>query len=78
MAGLPDFKSYQDRDNYFREHAEYFTLVKKEGVGNYSRDECKTLADAEKLAQTKRLVGGGRYMIYAVIGGQSAFVKTVG
>jgi hypothetical protein len=78
MTGLPDFKSYKDRDNYFREHADYFTVVKKEGVGNYSRDERKTLAEAIKLAQTKRLIGGGRYLIYAVIDEQSAFVTTVG
>lgn len=72
-----DFTSSQDRDDYFRDNADYFTVVKKDGVGNYARDECKSLAEAEALAQTKKTIGGGSYMIYAVIGEQSAFVKGV-
>lgn len=75
---LPDFKTYQERDEYFKQHAEYYTLVKKDGVGNYQRDERKTLEEIDKLAQTKRTIGGGRYMVYAVIGEQSAFVKSYG
>jgi hypothetical protein len=74
---LPDFQTYQERDDYFRDNAGYFTLIKKDGVGSYQRDEYHTLAEAEKAAQTKMLVGGGNYMIYAVIGQQSAFVKAV-
>ncbi len=74
---MPDFKSHDERDIYFREHAEYFTVVKKEGIGNYKRDECYTLAEAENLAKTRQAVGGGNYMIYAVIGEQSAFVKGI-
>jgi hypothetical protein len=74
---LPDFQTWQERDDYFRDHADYFTLVKKDGVGYYSRDEAKTLAELEKLAQTKIAVGGGRYLVYAVIGEQSALVKTI-
>jgi len=74
---MPDFKSYTERDTYFRDHAEYFTLVKKAGVGNYDRSEFKTLAEAEKAGQTKAIVGGGGWMIYAVIGEQSAFVKAI-
>lgn len=74
---LPDFKSYQERDEYFRDHADYFTAIKKQGVGNYGRDECKNLAEAEALVKVKQAVGGGNYMIYAVIGQQSAFVKAI-
>ncbi len=74
---LPDFQTFQERDDYFRDHAQYFTLVKKDGVGNYSRDEAKTLEEIEKLAHTKISVGGGRYLVYACIGGQSSFVKTI-
>lgn len=73
----PDFKSIEERDKYFRDHADYFTVVKKEGVGHYARDECKSLVEAEALAKTKITIGGGSYMIYAVIGEQSAFVKAV-
>lgn len=73
----PDFKTYEERDNYFRDNADYFTLIKKGGVGHYARDERKTLAEIEALAKTKLTLGGGNYMIYAVIGEQSAFVKTI-
>jgi len=74
---LPDFQSIQERDDYFRVNADYFTLIKKAGVGHYARDERKTLAEIEALAKTKLTIGGGHYMVYAVIGGQSAFVKTI-
>ena len=77
MAGMPDFKSHEERDLYFRQNADYFTLVKKAGVGIYARDEFQTLEAAEKAAQTKKVIGGGGYMIYAVIGEQSAFVKSI-
>ena len=75
--GPPEFQSHKERDAYFRDHAEYFTVVKKEGVGNYSREELKTLEQAEAVAKLKQTLGGGNYMIYAVIGEQSAFVKAV-
>ena len=74
---LPDFKTYQERDNYFLRNADYFTLVKKQGVGNYQRDERKTLEEIERLAKTKQTIGGGSYLVYAVIGEQSAFVKAI-
>lgn len=74
---MPDFKSHDERDNYFREHAEYFTLIKKAGVGVYDRSEYKTLAEARKAAHTKATIGGGGWMIYAVIGQQSAFVEAI-
>ena len=74
---LPDFKTYQERDEYFRDHADYFTLVRKAGVGHNTRIEYKTLEAAEKAAQTKILIGSKGWMIYAVIGEQSAFVKAV-
>jgi hypothetical protein len=75
---MPDFKTYEERDVFFRENADYFTVVKKAGVGNYQRDERKTLAEAEALAKTKQTIGGGHYLIYAVIGEQSALVKPIG
>ena len=74
---LPDFKTYQERDQYFKEHADYFTLIAKHGVGYYDRTEYKNLAEAEKVAQTRQTLGGGGWMIYAVIGRQSAFVKAI-
>jgi hypothetical protein len=75
---LPDFASHEERDKYFREHADYFTLVRKGPVGSgYKREEYKTLQEAEKAGATKALVGGTGWMIYAVIGNQSAFVKGI-
>lgn len=73
----PDFQTYQERDAYFKDHADYYTLVKKAGVGVYDRTEYKTLAEAQKAGQTKLLIGGGGWMIYAVIGEQSAYVEAV-
>ena len=71
----PDFKTSDERDKWFLEHADYFTCIKKEGVGNYNRSETSTLAEAENLVKTRQAVGGGNYLIYAVIGQQSALVK---
>lgn len=72
----PDFQSYQERDEYFRDHADYYTVVKA-GPGVPAKDELKSLEEAEKLAKTKIAIGGGRFLIYAVIGSQSAFVKAI-
>lgn len=74
---MPDFKTWQERDIYFRDNADYFTLVKKVGVGNYERTEYKSLADARKAGHTKATVGGGGWLIYAVIGEQSALVEAI-
>lgn len=74
----PEFKSHDERDAYFKDHASYFTLVRKAGVGIYDRTEFKTLEDAQKAGQTKALIGGGGWMIYAVMAdGQSALVGTI-
>ena len=73
----PDFQTYQERDKYFLENADYFTLVAKSGVGTYDRTEYKTVEAAEKAANTKAFIGGRGWMIYAVIGRQSAFVKGI-
>jgi hypothetical protein len=77
MTGIPDFKTSDERDAYFRDHADYFTLVKKTGVGVYDRSEYKTLDAAIKAAHTKATISGGGWLIYAVIGEQSAFVAKI-
>ena len=74
---LPDFKSSDERDQYFKDNADYFSLVAKHGVGRYDRTEYKTLEEAIKAAQTRQAVGGGGWMVYAIIGFQSAFVKAI-
>ena len=77
LGQIPDFKTWQERDAYFSDHAAFFTLIKKQGIGHYERSEYPTLAEAQAAGQTKILIGGGNYMIYAVIGSQSAFVKAI-
>lgn len=74
---IPVFGTIEERDAYFNENADYFTLIKKEGVGHCQRDERNSLDEIEKLAKTKIEVGGGRFLVYAVIGEQSALVKTI-
>lgn len=74
---VPDFKSIEERDKYFRDNADYFTLVAKEGVGHYERTEYPKLAAAQKAGHTKATISGGGWMIYAVIGQQSAFVEAI-
>lgn len=74
---MPDFKSHEERDAYFRDNAQYFTLVKKSGVGNYDRSDYKSLVEAQKAGHTKVTIGGGGWMIYGVIGEQSAFIEAI-
>lgn len=75
---LPEFKSHKERDEYFTQNAEHFTLIRADGPpGQRARDERRSLEDIEKLAHTKKTIGGGRYLIYAVIGEQSAYVKSI-
>ena len=74
---MPDFKSHQERDDYFRDNADYYSLWNKNGVGHGNRSEYNSLEEAERAAQTKITIGGGRFLIYAVIGEQSALVKAV-
>lgn len=77
MKLIPVFKNHDERDDWFRDNADYYTLVAKAGVGVYDRSEYKTLAEAQKAGHTKATVGGGGWMIYAVVGEQSALVGTV-
>ena len=74
---MPDFKSHEERDAFFKEHAQYYSVVAKVGVGKYERLEAYTLAEAEKLAPTKALISGKGWLRYSVIGEQSALVKAV-
>jgi hypothetical protein len=78
MKIMPDFKTYQERDDYFRENAEYFTVVGKGQISGYQKDEQKTLVGAEKIAQMRHTITGGKFLIYGVIGEQSALVRTIG
>ena len=65
------------RDRYIIDHADYFTIIRFLGVGQYERHERKTLKKAETLAKKLVKENKGRYMIYAVQGIHDAFVKGV-
>lgn len=77
MTALPDFKSHKERDDYFRDNADYFSVIRMGGIGVSERIEAKTLAEAEKAIKIRQAVIGGRFLIYAVIDQQSALAKTV-
>lgn len=78
LPPIPDFQSIEERDNYFRDNADYFVLYSTMGVGHRDRTEYKNLADAEKNAILRQIIAPeSRWMIYAVIGAQSAFVMSV-
>lgn len=77
MKLIPVFKSHDERDAYFREHADYYSLVCKAGVGHYARSEYPTLAKALAAGQTKQHISGGGWLIYGIIGEQSSLVATV-
>lgn len=74
-----DFETSAERDAYILEHADYFTVVRFLGYGQYERHERKTLKGAEKLASrlAKARKSGNKYMIYAVAGQSDAFIKAV-
>lgn len=76
MKLIPVFKNHDERDAYFRDNADYYTLVCKAGLG-YERHSFKTLAEALAAGQTKAVISGGGWMIYGVINEQSAMVATV-
>lgn len=76
MKSIPVFNSNTERDDYFRENAEQYTLVCKAGLG-YERHSFKTLQEALKAGQVKQHVGGNGWLVYGVINGQSSLVATV-
>lgn len=76
MKSIPVFKSHDERDAYFRDNADHYTLVCKAGLG-YERHSFKTLEEAKAAGQTKAVISGGGWMIYGVINEQSAMVATI-
>lgn len=73
-----DFVSIRDRDAWMADNAEYFTVVRHLGPREgYERHEVKTLAEAVEMAGRMAKVAKRPYLIYAVVGELSAFVKSV-
>ena len=73
-----DFESSVARDEYMRENADYFTVVRYLGPGKgYERHECPTVEVAMSLARRIADEAGKAYLIYAVSGIHDGYVTTV-
>ncbi len=77
MTQLPDFKSINERDQYFLEHAEMFTVVRRLSPYSIDRYGCRNFSAAERLATELAAKFQKPYMIYAVIGPYDSFVEAV-
>lgn len=76
---IPEFSSREEREKWFVENADYFTIVRR-AKGKSYRVETKTLVRAETLA--KSIVEQPRYqhvrlLIYAVRGVSDTYVETI-
>lgn len=77
MKTLPEFSSYQEREKWLCEHADYFRVVRRANLHNYSGN-VKTLEQAIAMAQ--RIVKDHptvRLLVYAVYGISDCWVATV-
>lgn len=73
-----NFESYRDRDDWIRDNAKYFTVVRHLGRGKYERVEKPTLQEAQETAGCMAQEAKRPYIIYAVTeGGHAAFVQSV-
>lgn len=76
-AGLSEYTSPEERDSSIIAMAEYFTIVRFLGVGQYERHERKTRREAKELGNELASKNKANYMIYAVTPtGRTAFVET--
>lgn len=73
-----NFDSSQHRDEWIQSNADYFTVVRKlPPPAGYERHECQTLKSAESLAKKLANEANRAYLIYAVAGDSSSFVRGV-
>lgn len=78
QRGLTEFRTAEERDAAIIEQAEYFTIVRFLGVGQYERHERKTREEAIKLGETLSEKVRGNYLIYAVnASGRNAYVQSI-
>jgi hypothetical protein len=75
MIQLPDFKTAKERDQYFLENAEMFTVIRRLSPYSVDRHECKGYLEATRLADKLTKDTGRIYMIYAVIGPYDSFCE---
>ena len=75
---IPDFKTADDRDQWIKANADYWTAVYFHGRGHYERHEFKDRLSAETAA--RRMANDNRnkpVMIYAVADGHDSFVIAI-
>lgn len=77
-GGLAEFRSAEERDGAIIADAEYFTVVRFLGVGQYERHEVKTREEAISLGNELSKRVRGNYIVYAVNpAGRSAYVTSI-
>ena len=73
-----DFQTIKEHDEWVIKQANLFTVVRYLGPRNgYERHETKTLPQAEALAGRMADMVDRIYLIYAVAGERSCFVKSI-
>lgn len=77
MTQLPDFKTPKERDQYFLEHAEFFTVIRRLSPYSVDKRQCKGYFEATRLADKLVKESGRPYMIYSVIGPYDSLIETV-
>jgi len=75
---IPTFSSQQEREKWFIDNADYFTVIQFRGVGKYDRHELKTKDQAMEAAKLLAETKGGKWMVYSIVGESSVYVTTVG
>lgn len=78
VNGLTEFRSAEERDGAIIDAAEYFTIVRFLGVGQYERHERKTRKEAIELGEHLSKEVRGNYIVYAINDvGRSAYVTSI-
>lgn len=77
QAPIPDFFDAKARHKWIRDHANYFTAIRRKDR-SYLREERPSFDEAVAYAQRQlKRVPDARFMIYAVYGQSDALVATV-
>lgn len=77
MPFIPEFREYRERNKWIRDHATYFTVIRRRNRSNL-REERPTLGEAEALAKEHIADDANvRCLIYAISGIHDTLVATV-
>ena len=74
---IPDFKDINERTSFIDQHADYWTVVRFRGQGDYERHEFPKRSDAFEAATKLANDTNTTYMIYAVLGIYDTFVTSI-